>query len=340
MKITLGEIANLVGGVVEGDSALIITGANAIEEAESGDICFVRAKKHWPKLATTQASAVIAQKKPENCDLPLLLVGNPDLAFGRVLQLMEQTQRQHPEGLHPQAVIAPQAIIGANVAIDAFVRISDHAEIGDNTIIYAGAFIGAHAKIGPGSIIYPNAVVREHCRLGARCVVHAGATIGSDGFGFAPLDGQWIKIPQVGTVEIGDDVEIGANTAIDRATCGVTRIGTGTKIDNLVQVGHNVQIGVHCVIAGMVGIAGSAVIGNNVRVGAYTGIAGHIEIGDGASVGARSGVASSIPPGSTVSGFPAKDHQVERRVLVSQGKIPDLIKRVRQLERQLAQKDE
>lgn len=339
MKLMLGEIADLVNGQVVGDSEIEISGVNAIEEAVSGDICFVRAKKYWPKLQNTRASAVLAQVQPDGCPLPLVLVDNPDFAFGRLLQFMEQEQRCHPTEIHPQAVIGEHVTLGENVSIDAFVHVGDNAVIGDNTVLYSGVYVGAYSQIGADCILYPNVVVRERCQIGNRCTIHAGASIGSDGFGFTPMDNAWVKIPQIGKVEIGDDVEIGANSAVDRATCGVTRIGTGTKIDNLVQVGHNVQIGVHCVIAGMVGIAGSAVIGNHVRIGAYSGIAGHLSIGDGASIGARSGVINSIAPGTTVSGFPAKDHQIERRFMVSQSKIPDLIRRVRQLERQLENRE-
>ena len=340
MKLVLSDIAKLVDGSLKGDTDICISGANSIEDAGPGDISFVRGKKYWPLLKHTKASAILAKEIPDTCNLPHVLVNNPDMAFAKILALLESHQRNHPTGVHPDALIGKNVVLGTNVAIDAFVRIGDNCTIGNNTVLYSGVYIGSNSTVGSDSILYPNVVVREHCRIGARCILHSGACIGSDGFGFAYLDGTWAKIPQVGIVIIEDDVEVGSNSAIDRATCGITRIGQGTKIDNLVQIGHNTQIGAHCAIAGMVGIAGSAKIGDNVRIGAYAGVAGHITIGDGATIGARSGVSQSVDPGVIVSGFPVKDHQLERRIMVSQAKIPDLIRRMRELEIQLKKLEE
>ncbi len=335
MELVLSDIAILVGGTLKGDADLCISGANSIDNAGPGDISFVRGKKYWPLLEHTQAAAILTQEVPAGCTLPLVLVKNPDVAFAKILALLESHQRNHPSGIHPDAQIGENVVLGTNVSIDAFVRIGDNCIIGNNTILYSGVYIGANTTVGSDCILYPNVVVREHCKIGARCMLHSGACVGSDGFGFAPVDGSWVKIPQVGIVIIEDDVEIGSNSTIDRATCGVTRIGQGTKIDNLVQIGHNTHIGIHSAIAGMVGIAGSAKIGDYVRIGAYSGVAGHLSIGNGATIGARSGVTQSVEPGAIVSGFPVKDHQLERRIMVSQAKIPELIRRMRQLEIQL-----
>jgi len=335
MDMTVGDIAALVGGVLEGDSAVRITGVNGIKQAGSGDLTFLREARYLPYLETSAASALLAAAVPEGCSIPVVVVEHPDLAFAQVLQYCEQEQVQQPVGVDATAVMGKSVILGRDVAVGAQVCIADGCVIGDRAVLYAGVYVGRGTVIGEDTVIYPHVVIREEIQIGARCVIHAGAVIGSDGFGFAPLGGQWMKIPQIGGVIVGDDVEIGSNTAIDRATFGHTRIGRGTKIDNLVQIGHNTEIGEHCAIAGKVGIAGSAVIGNHVRIGAAAGIKGHIDIGDGATIGAWAGVTKSVGPGKTVSGFPAMDHNLERRVLVAQQRTPALLRRVRQLEREL-----
>lgn len=335
MDMRLGEIAKLVGGRIEGDPEVRITGLNGIREAGPGEISFVRGSKYSRFIETTRASALLLTEVPAKCTAAVVVVSQPDLAFGQLLQHVAQGLTKHPSGVHPTAVIGREVTLGPNVALDAHVYVGDGASVGADAVIYAGVYIGRECKIGPGTVIYPNVVLREETEVGARCIVHAGAVIGSDGFGFVQVGGAWMKIPQIGRVIIGDDVEIGSNTAIDRATCGVTRIGQGVKIDNLVQIGHNVEIGDHCAIAGATGIAGSAIIGKGVKIAAAVGIAGHIEIGDGATLAGRAGVTKSVEPGKVVSGFPAMDHNIEKRVLVAQQRVPELIRRVRQLERQL-----
>ncbi|MBI1319943.1 MAG: UDP-3-O-(3-hydroxymyristoyl)glucosamine N-acyltransferase [Candidatus Hydrogenedens sp.] len=340
MKLTVDEIAGLVGGTVHGDGSTVITGVNGLEEAAPGDLVFVRESRYLPLLEQSKASAVLIGAVPEGCAIPAIVVGMPDLAFAQVLQHCDAEQTHHPVGVHESAHVHPGAQLGANVAVAAGAVVEDEARLGDGVVLYSGAYVGRGAQLGAGTIVYPNAVIRERCQLGERCVIHAGAVIGSDGFGFAPLGGRWAKIPQVGIVVLGDDVEVGSCTCIDRATFGETVVGAGTKIDNLVMVGHNVRIGEHCVIAGTVGIAGSARIGNHVRVGASAGIKGHLEIGDNATVAARAGVVTSVEPGRTVSGFPAIDHAEHRRVMVGQRRVPELLRRVKQLERKIAELEE
>ncbi len=335
MDLSVADIATLVGGDVIGDATVRITGLNGIKEAQTGDICFVREARYAAFLGETQASAVLMKKAQDGLTIPVIEVGAPDLAFAQLLQHCEQEELQHPVGQHPSAVVDESARLGNNVVLDAYVCIAAGAVIGDNTVLYAGCYVGRDSKIGANSVLFPNVVVREKCTLGDRCILHPGVVIGADGFGFAPLDGKWMKIPQIGSVSIGDDVEIGANSAIDRATFGITKIGQGTKIDNLVQIGHNAVLGDHCVVAGQAGIAGSANIGNNVIVGAQAGVAGHIDIGDGVTLAGRAGATKTIAPGAIVSGFPAVDHNTERRISVAQRWVPDLIKRVKHLERQL-----
>lgn len=335
MELTIGEIAQLVGGEVVGDPSVRIVGVNGIKEAQPGDLSFVRSSRYLPFLQTTNASAVLINEVVEGHRMPLILSPHPDLAFAQVLQQFAQAQTQHPTGIHPTAAVGENVSLGKDTALDAHVCLAGDNEIGDRVTIYAGAYIGRRVKIGPDTVIYPNAVLREDTEVGARCIIHAGAVLGSDGFGFAPLGGQWMKIPQVGRVIIEDDVEIGTNTAIDRATFGVTLVRRGTKIDNLVQIGHNVEIGEHSALAGMVGVAGSVIIGNHVQIAAGAGISGHIDIGDGAIVGARSGVHKSVAPGKAVSGYPAVDHVEFRRICAASRNLPDWGKRMRQLERQM-----
>jgi UDP-3-O-[3-hydroxymyristoyl] glucosamine N-acyltransferase len=336
MDLTVDEIAQLVGGTVDGDGSVRITGVNGLREAERGDLVFVRGKRYLPYLAETRASAVLISERPEGGLLiPLILTPHPDLAFAQVIQQHALPVPRHPQGIHESAVVGARTILGEGVALAAHVYVGEDCVIGSRVVLYPGVYIGNGVNIGDDTIVYPNVIVREDTEIGSCCILHAGACIGSDGFGFAPLGGRWEKIPQIGRVILGDDVEVGTNTAIDRATFGVTRIGRGTKIDNLVQIGHNVEIGEHCIIAGKVGIAGSAMIGHQVRIGASAGINGHIEIGDGASIGARAGVTKSVGPGETVSGFPAMDHTLARRVLVAQQRLPELMQRIRELERQV-----
>ena len=335
MNKTVEEIATMVGGTVSGDGSVLITGVNGVDEAGPGDLCFIRSSQYLPQLAQSHASAVLIQKAPDAIGMAAILVPQPDVAFAMVLKHCEALQLQHPQGIHPHAVIHPDATLGEGVAVGACAVIESGVRLGDGVIVYAGAYIGRDVHLGAGTIIYPNVTIREEAEIGANCIIHAGAAIASDGFGYAPIDGAWMKIPQVGRVVIEDDVEIGTNTAIDRATFGTTRIGRGTKIDNLVQVGHNVQVGEDCALAGMVGIAGSATLKDRVQVGASAGIKGHLTIGEGATVAARGGVVKSVEPGAVVSGFPAFDHAEERRVMVAQRRVPELIRRIRVLEREL-----
>lgn len=335
MNLTVGEIANLVGGRVSGDPSVLITGVNGVNEAKPGELCFIRNAQYLPQLDGSRASAVLIQEAPEGLAMAAILVAQPDLAFAMVLKHCESRQLRHPSGIHPAAVIDPTATVAEGVAVGACAVIEAGARLEAGAIIYAHVYIGRDVRIGAGTIVYPNVTIREETEIGSGCIIHAGAAIGSDGFGYAPLDGVWMKIPQVGRVIIEDDVEIGSCTAIDRATFGETRIGQGTKIDNLVQIGHNVRIGSHAALAGMVGIAGSARLEDRVQVGASAGIKGHLTVGQGATVAARSGVVKSVEPGTIVSGFPAIDHQEERRVMVAQRRVPELIRRIRVLEREL-----
>ncbi len=329
---TVGEIASLVGGVVVGDPHAIVTGLNGIEHAQPGDLTFVGSARFLPYLATTLATAVLVGRDIVAEGHTVVQVDSAYAAFGHMLGIYEHLTRTHPKGIHPTAVVGHDVTLGQNVALGAHVVIDDYCTIGDNVIIYANSYIGAHVTIGPDSLIYPNVTVREGVTIGARCILQPGAVLGGDGFGFIPVNGRHHKIPQVGVVVLGDDVEIGANAAVDRATCGQTILSNGTKIDNLVQIGHNVRIGEHCTVSGASAIAGSVTLGSHVTMAGNSGIADHVTIGDNVIVGARAGVTKSIPAGQVISGFPAKDHSKEKRIQAALRHLPELQRRVHELE--------
>ena len=305
MRKTLKEIAQAIEGEVSGDAGVVITGVSGIKEAGSGEITFLANPKYAPLLATTAASAIIISKDTAAPPAKnVIRCANPSLAFAKVIALMSPEATRHFKGIHPSAVIGKAVKLGKDAAIGPYVVIEDAAEIGDNAVIYPGSFIGRSAKLGNDALIYANVSIRERVAIGERVIIHSGTVIGSDGFGFVEVNGKHHKIPQVGTVEIGDDVEIGANVAIDRARFDKTIIGRGTKIDNLVQIAHNVVIGENCLIVAQVGISGSTVIGNNVILAGQAGLVGHITVGDNAIVTAQSGVSKSIPAGAMFSGYP------------------------------------
>jgi UDP-3-O-[3-hydroxymyristoyl] glucosamine N-acyltransferase len=337
MNATLGEIAALVGGTVVGDSTIRITGLNGIREAASGDLTFVSDRKYVSYLETTRASAVVVTRDTPASVKPLILVDDPRRAMLVILLRIQAELQPRVDGIDRTAVVAASARIGAQVGIGPLTVVDEGAEIGDSVVIHAGCFIGRDVRIGAGTVLYPHVTVRERVTIGARCVLHSGAVVGSDGFGFTQHGKLQVKIPQVGVVLIGDDVEIGTNTAIDRATFGATVVGNGTKIDNLVQIGHNARIGENCIICGNAGIAGSAVLGNNVTIGAGSGVAGHIELGDGAMVAAYSGVTKSMSAGEIAFGYPAVEIERGRRMHGALRQLPEALRRLRSLEERCAQ---
>ncbi len=336
MQIKAIQIAQWVNGtIIRGEEDTLITGVNSVEDAKEGDLIFIRDKKYEPLLTKTLASAVLLGKDP-SITLPeklvCILVKNPEISFIQVLQKLVISQPSVPKGIHPTAIIGENVQLGKDCAIGPFVFIGKDTQIGENSIIFPNVYIGENCLLGNNTCIFPNVTIRENTTIGSQCVIHSGVCIGTDGFGFVFNGTEWIKVPQIGRVVIGDNVEIGSNTCIDRATLGETRIGKGTKIDNLVQIGHNVKIGENCAIAATTGIAGSAVIGNGVRIGAGSGINGHITIGNNVTIGAWSGVVKSLEDGVIVSGFPAVDHNRAKRILVAQQYVPELLKRVKDLE--------
>jgi UDP-3-O-[3-hydroxymyristoyl] glucosamine N-acyltransferase len=345
MRKTLKQIAEFLNGELVGDGDVVVTGICGIKEAREGDITFLANPRYLPLLETTGASAVITSREIESASKPIIRTDNPSLAFAKVVSLAAPAEIRHPKGIHPSAVIAKGVSLGKDVAIGACAVVEEGSSIGDRTVIYPGAYIGYGAKIGCDTLIYPNVSIREETVVGDRVIIHSGTVIGSDGFGFATIDGVHHKIPQLGIVVIEDDVEIGANAAIDRARFEKTVIGKGTKIDNLVQIAHNVVIGKHSIIVSQAGISGSTVIGNGVTLAGQAGLVGHITVGDGAIVAAQAGVTKSIPPNTMVSGYPAKPHDVAKRVNACVQNLPkfyrivdELKAKVKELESRLKEK--
>lgn len=331
----LSEIADLVGGDLAGDGDIPIRGVAGIEEAQAGEITFLASSSYERFLPTTHASAVIGPADLE-CPLPSIHLDDPYLAFVKVVSVFaESLDPVYAKGVHPAAIVDPEAKLGENVSIGPYCHIQPGARIGDNSVVLLGTYVGHDAAIGRDCMIYPNVAIRERVRIGDRAIIHPGAVIGADGFGFAREGGRHRKIPHIGTVVIEDDVEIGANTTIDRATTGVTRVGRGTKIDNLVQIAHNVVVGENSVLAAQVGVSGSTELGNRVVIAGQAGIVGHIKIGDDVIVAAQAGVTKAIRTGTTVSGYPAREHGQVKKLYGFTTRLPELHRRIQELEKKV-----
>jgi len=327
----LAEIASLLGATLEnGDPETVITGVAGIEEASAGHITFVANPKYAAAAKTTAASAVIVSEDFPAISTGMLRSKNPYLAFARAIDLFYQAP-QYGAGVHPTAVIAPTAKLGATAHVGAYVVIEDDVEIGDNAVLLPHVVIYRSARIGNSFFAHAHAVVREHCTLGDNVILQNGAVVGCDGFGFARDGERWEKITQSGPTVLESDVEVQANSCIDRASIGETRVGRGVKIDNLVQVGHGSAVGEHTLLCSQVGLAGSTVIGKNVVLAGQVGVAGHCNIGDGVVVTAQSGTHGDIPAGAMVSGSPAFDHKQWLRAVGIFTKLPELVKTVRSL---------
>ncbi|MDD5350306.1 MAG: UDP-3-O-(3-hydroxymyristoyl)glucosamine N-acyltransferase [Chthoniobacteraceae bacterium] len=340
MDASIEELAALVGGrVIGGPSATHITGAAAIADAQEGDITFFGNAKYLPALRASRATcALVPDGFDEAIPAVQIQVANPTLAFSKILEQLAPPPIVFAPGIHPSAVIAADARIGKDVAIQAHVVVEPGAVIGDRTVLGPNVYIGHGTRVGDDCKIYASASIRERCRIGNRVIIHSGAVLGSDGFGFEMANGRYVKIPQTGIVQIDDDVEIGANTTIDRARFGRTWIGEGSKIDNLVQIAHNVVIGKHSIIVSQVGISGSSRIGNYATLAGQVGVVGHIEIGDQAVVAAKSGVSKSIPAKQMWWGSPAGPIQEQKEQHARLNRLAKLMERVKRLEEQVAAK--
>ena len=326
--MTVAELAGIIGGTVEGDGSLSVTGIASLSEAGADQVSFLANPRYAPLMATTRAgAAVVGERFRGKTRATLIRCKNPDLAFARIAGLFAPPGPRDVEGVHPSAVVAPGAKLGPKVSIGAQVFIDEDVEIGEGTVIRPGVYIGRGAKIGRACLIYPHVTIREACCLGDRIIIHAGTVVGADGFGYTLDQGRRVKIPQIGRVVIEDDVEIGANVTIDRARFGETGIGRGVKIDNLVQIAHNVRIGEGTVIVSLCAIAGSTSLGKNCLLGGQVAIDGHLTIGDNVMIAAKSGVTKSWPAGSVISGFPALDHREDLRLTAELRKLAEAARR-------------
>jgi len=333
---TLKELAEYLGGTVRGDEACRVNGLAPLESAASDKITFLANPKYASKVAETGAGAVLMSPGGEAYGRNVIEVANPYLAFAKLLTLF-YVQPHAPRGVMPEACIGIGVSLGEDISIYPGAIVGDHVTLGDRCVIHPCAVIYAGVTIGDDTIVHANAVIRERCRIGSRCVIQPGAVIGSDGFGYAPDGSRYYPIPQIGIVVLEDDVEIGANTCIDRAALEVTLIKRGTKVDNLVQIAHNCQIGEDTMLCSQVGISGSARIGNHVTLTGQVGVAGHLTIGDNVMVGAKSGVPSSLAPNAGYSGIPAMPHKQWLKSMAVVAALPDLKKSVNALEKKIAE---
>jgi UDP-3-O-[3-hydroxymyristoyl] glucosamine N-acyltransferase len=332
----LGEVAKRIGAELRGDAELEITGVKGIEEAGPTEITFVANPRYAGLARTTRAAAVVVEPGFQEITAATLRIQNPYHAFNQVLGLFYQAPNYAP-GIHPTAVVDPTAEIGTDVHIGAYVVVGPKAKVGAHStllphvVLYPGVVTGTHF------FAHAHAVVREFCELGDHVTLENGVIIGGDGFGFSKDNqGHWVKIPQSGPVKIGSYVDVQSNACIDRATVGATEIGDGSKVDNLVQVGHGSRVGKHTLICAQTGLAGSSVIGNNVILAGQVGIAGHLTVGDGVILTAQSAVSHDVPPGKVISGSPGFDNRVWLRAVTIFQQLPELLKRVHRLEKQAA----
>jgi len=332
----LGELATRIGAELRGDPELEVTGVKGLEEAGPTDVTFVANPRYTALARKTRAAAVLVEPSFQEIEAATLRIPNPYLAFSRALALFYQPPGYAP-GIHWTAIIDPSARIGEGAHIGAYVVIGPNVLLGEHATLLPHVVLYPGVKVGDNFFAHAHSVVRENCVLGDHVTLENGAIIGSDGFGFAKNEeGHWEKIPQSGPVRLGNRVDVQANACIDRATVGSTEIGDGTKVDNLVQVGHGSKVGENTLLCAQTGLAGSSVIGNNVILAGQTGIAGHCSVGDGVILTAQSAVSHDVPPGKMISGSPGFDNRVWLRAVAIFQRLPELLKRLDQLEKKLA----
>lgn len=344
MAFSLGQLCDSLqrygmSATVEGDRDCPISGVATLEEAGGGQISFLSNPKYEKLLQTTRASAVVLRSGVAGpSGVHLIRTDDPYAAITVfIVALYGYRKHRRPGVASAETSIAASATIGEGATIYPGATIDERATIGRNAVIYPGAYVGPRCRIGDDVLLYPNVVLYDDTIVGHRCTIHAGSVIGEDGLGYAPFQGRWIKIPQIGIVELGDDVEIGSNCSIDRATLGRTKIGSGTKFSNLIAIGHGTQIGEHCMFVAQVGLAGSVNVGNSVTMAGQVGVVGHIRVGDHAKIGAKSGVLNNVADGETVLGQPAIPIRDMKRQVAYTMRLPELNQTVRKLERRIAE---
>ncbi len=337
MEFSAKQIAEYIQGIVVGDENAVVHTFAKIEEGVPGAISFLSNPKYTPYIYDTQSSIVLVNKdfEPEQeVKATLIKVDNAYESLAKLLTLYEMSKPKKT-GIDPLAYIAPTAKVGKNVYIAPFACVEDDAEVGDNTTLHPHAVVGSHAKVGDNCTLYPHATVYHDCRVGNNCILHAGCVIGADGFGFAPSPEGYEKIPQIGIVIVEDNVEIGANTCVDRATMGATIIRKGVKLDNLIQIAHNVEVGSHTVMASQVGIAGSTKVGEWCMFGGQVGVAGHIKIGNKVNFGAQTGVPGNVKDGKTLMGTPAIDAKNFIKSSIYYKNLPDMAAQLNSLKKEI-----
>ncbi|MBL7153983.1 MAG: UDP-3-O-(3-hydroxymyristoyl)glucosamine N-acyltransferase [Phycisphaerae bacterium] len=329
---TLAELAEYVGGRVFGSPDVLIRSASTLGRAEKGDISFLTNRKYEKQLRTTRASAVIVGRETPSTSVPLLIAEDPYYAFMQIMVLLHGHRKHKKVGISPHASIADTAKIGADCHIHDFATIADYARIGDGCIIYPGVHVGQGVQIGNDTIIYPNVTIYDGCKLGNRVIINANSSIGEDGFGYASHNGVHHKIPQIGSVIIEDDAEIGACCGIERGTLGDTVIGQGSKLGDLIAIGHGAKIGAHSLLVAQVGVAGSTSLGHHCIIGGQVGIVGHITIGNNVTIAAKAGVINNVPDGKVVLGAPAIEAGQGRRAYGMIQHLPEMRQNIRNLE--------
>ena len=336
MEWDLQQIAEVVGGNVVGDAATRIFGVASIDEAVDGDLVFAESDRFVAAALRSPAAAVLTSAKvaSASADKPFIIVDDPRRAFVQFLQAIAP-KLAAPAGIDPSAKVAATVRLGADVRIGAYVTVGEDVTLGNRVILFPGVHVGDGCAIGDDTVLFPNVVLYPHVRIGSQCLLNAGCAIGGDGFGYILIGQSLQKIPHLGTVEIGDRVEMGANCCVDRAKTGVTVVGPGTKMDNFVHIAHNVKVGYSCILAAQTGIAGSTVLGNGVVLAGQAGVKDHITMGDLARVTAQGGVIGDVPAGVTVTGFPARPHRERMREYAATAELPELIKHMRALEKRL-----
>lgn len=331
MKFTLNEIQSIIGGKIVGNGNACITGIASVEAAKEGDITFVRGDAIIPQALTSRAAAVVIHREIPHLKKPQIVLENPTLSFTKFLEIVAQERSMRSAGIHPTAVISKEALIGDEVSVGAHVVVEDGVTIGNHVVIYPNTFVGRGSRIGDRSVIYANVSIREDTIIGKRVIIHCNSVIGDDGFGYLQVAKKHIKIPQIGIVEIGDDVEIGAMVTICRAALDKTIIGNGVKIDNHSHIAHNVVIGDNTMLIAYAKIAGSTKIGKNVLIAEDVGVTDHASIGDGCQIGGGSNVYKSLEPGAIVWGSPAKPITEEKRIQVLIKKLPEIYSTIKRL---------
>ncbi len=335
MTVTVRTLAEWVRGEVLGDGDLPIANARTLSEAEPGDITFVEHEKHLNAWHSSRASAAIVPGNVPVNGRPIIRVSDPLMAFAQVVQQLRGRPVEAAPSISPTAHVHPSVRLSPGASVGPFVVIGEGTEIGPDCTLHAGAVVGRSCKLGANVTLYPHVVISDDCILGNRVIIHANSVIGADGFGYRTHQGRHVKVPQLGWVELEDDVEIGACSTIDRGTFGPTRVGTGTKIDNLVMIGHNCQIGKHNLLCSQVGIAGSCVTGDYVVMAGQVGVADHLRIGDRATILAKSGVSGHVAAGTQVMGSPARLHKEYARMVACLDKLPELRREITHISKHL-----